>query len=81
MEKIKLPSQNYTFALVRERLASGALIIIMRGYRRWVSAIQELEAQMNNTVFEAINPQCPHVSRGNLPSGIFDKICDRLCSI
>ena len=38
---IKLPSQNYTFALVRERLANGALIIVMRGYKLWVKKSQK----------------------------------------
>jgi hypothetical protein len=75
---LKLPSQHYTFALVRERLASGAIIIVMRGYRFWVSAVPELATHMNQTVFRTKNPQCTYITRGNLPEGIFDKICGRL---
>jgi hypothetical protein len=78
---IKLPSQNYTFALVRERLASGAIIIVTRGYGRWVSEIPELAGQMNRTVFCTNSHQCSYITRRNLPVGVFDKICDRLSSI
>jgi len=75
---IKLQSQNYTFALVRERLANEALIIVMRGYSLWVKQIPELAAKMNHTVFRAKNPLCNYASRRNLPSGVFEKICLRL---
>lgn len=78
---LRIPSQNYTFALVRERLVSGAIIIIMRGYRLWVAEIPELETHMNQTVFRTKNPQCTYITRGNLTDGLFDKIRDRLCSI
>jgi hypothetical protein len=77
---IKLPSQTYTFALVRERLANGALIIVMRGYKLWVKRIPEIAAQMNRTVFRAKNPRCIYASRSNLPDGVFDKIRARLYS-
>jgi hypothetical protein len=78
---IRLPSQDYTFALVRERLASGAIIIVMRGYRYWVSAVPELATQMNQTVFRTSNPICSYITRPNLPSGVFDKICAHLRSV
>jgi hypothetical protein len=75
---INLPSQSYTFGLVRERLVSGAVIIIMRGYRLWVSAVPELATQMGKTVFRTKNPQCTYITRGNLSDGLFGKICGRL---
>lgn len=77
---IRLPSQNYTFALVRERLASGAIIIVMRGYRLWVSEITELAAQINRTVFRTNSAQSSYITSRNLPDGVFDSICARLRS-
>lgn len=78
---IRLPSQGYTFALVRERLASGAIIIVTRNYPLWVSAIPELAAKLNLTVFLTNTPRRAYISRGNLSAGVFDKICERLCSV
>lgn len=77
---IRLPSQGYTFALVRERLASSAIFIVMRGYRLWVSEVPELATQMNQTVFRTNSSQSSYITRRNLPDGVFDKICDRLRS-
>lgn len=78
---IRLPSQGYTFALVRERLASGALIIVTRAYPLWISAIPELTTKLNKTVFLMNNRRRTIISRGNLSAGVFDKICARLCSV
>lgn len=76
---VRLPSQGYTFALVRERLAGGALVIVTRAYPLWVSAVPELAAGLNRTVFLTNNPRRTTISRGNLPSGVFEKICESLC--
>lgn len=78
---IRLPSQEYTFSLVRERLAGGALIIVTRAYPLWVFAIPELAAKLNHTVFLTNIARSTTISRGNLPVGVFDKICERLCNV
>lgn len=75
---VRLPSQRYTFALVRERLARGALIIVTRAYPLWISAVPELVAGLNRTVFVTNNPRRTTISRGNLSAGVYEKICERL---
>ncbi len=39
---LRLPSQQYTFQLVRLAIARSALIILSRGKRLWLGAVPEL---------------------------------------
>jgi hypothetical protein len=78
---IRLPSQNYTFALVRKHLARDALFVIARGYELWVSAVPELTPQLNRSVFLTNSKRNITISRRNLSHGVFEKICKRLCFV
>jgi hypothetical protein len=69
---IRLPSQNYTFDLLRRALkikdCKKPVIVVTRGYELWVGAVPEL---LNyNKAFRTNSKQCSHVSKGNLsPEG------------
>ena len=78
---IRLPSQSYTFALVKERLASGALIIVTRGLENWVLAVPELGARFYQTVFRTKSRQNTAITLRNLPDGVFDRICERITTL
>lgn len=70
----RLPSQGYQFALVREALARGALIVVTRGLSLWLGAVPELAAQLDRTVLLSRNPQRVSISPGNLPEGGFARV-------
>lgn len=70
----RLPSQEYQFALVREALARGALIVVTRGLSLWLGAVPELAAQCDRTVLLSRNPQRVSISPGNLPEGGFARV-------
>ena len=76
--KLRLPSQGYTFSLVRNGLARNALIIVTRNLELWASAVPELISRVNDTVFCLRNPQCSYYTEPNLPRGIYKKIVDKL---
>jgi hypothetical protein len=38
-----LPSQQYSFGLVRSAMARGASIVLTRGHKRWLGAMKDLE--------------------------------------
>ncbi len=65
-----LPSQQYTFGLIRAAIARRAIFVVMRGFRIWSSLIPELrEARLHRL----LNPQNAAISPGNCPE-IFDEI-------
>lgn len=70
-----LPSQAYTFALVRHAIARSALVVVMRSYDDWVSAVPELSQAAN--VHTLKNWRNVTVGPGNCPTG-FDEIVERL---
>jgi hypothetical protein len=39
---LSLPSQQYSFGLVRNAIKRGAVIILTRGQRRWENAVEDL---------------------------------------
>lgn len=69
---IRLPSQAYTFELVRYALKRSAMIIITRGYKTWVGAIPELLE--NKNVIETNNQQCAYITERNLPPNQFKRM-------
>ena len=69
-----LPSQGF-FALVREAVAAGKPIVIMRGNQRWRSAVPELDRAR---VIKLRNPRTPSVSPGNMDSDDFCELIRRL---
>lgn len=71
-----LPSQEYSFYLVREAMKRNDIIVGMRSLRLWLSQIPELENYDN--FFALINPQNPAVSPSNCPPGSYQKIIEAL---
>ena len=75
---LRLPSQSYTFELVRSALERDALIVVTRGMQLWLGAVPALRTKLNSTVFETKNRRRPYISERNLPSGAFKKILGAL---
>jgi hypothetical protein len=74
-ERLKLPSQQYSFDLVRQAVSRGAVIVIMRGKRFWVAAVPELLDY--GRLFGLNSWQAAYISPGNCPTG-FERICEAL---
>lgn len=66
-----LPSQRFSFQLVREAVTRGKAIVIMRARRRWLEAVPELTRY---PYYELRNPQAVYVSAGNMQPGAFDQL-------
>lgn len=64
--RLHVPSQNYTFFLVRKAIQRNALIIFFRSVRPWRLAVPELNGYSRLAVVG--NVQKPYLSRGNLPN-------------
>lgn len=62
----RLPSQEYSFHLVRQAMVREAEIVIMRSVNLWIAAVPELANY--SRVHRGSNPRAPFVSRGNLKS-------------
>lgn len=62
-----LPSQQYSFDLVKAAVRRGSIIVAMRRWRQWVGAVPELETYEN--VLHPNSRQCAYISPGNYPSG------------
>jgi hypothetical protein len=76
---LRLPSQEYTFALVRAALAADALFVVTRGLDLWIGAVPQLRAHLHKRVFRTRNRQRAFVSAGNLlGDSAFDMLCERL---
>jgi hypothetical protein len=69
-----LPSQHYSFHLVREAIRRGALMIMLRGKRGWLTQVPELVGYPFYTLNSA---QSGVISPRNLPAG-FDDIVKAL---
>lgn len=70
-----LPSQNYSFNLVRKAMERKAEIVVMRSDALWINAIPELANYKH--LHCAANPRSPYLSRGNL-KGSFNTVAQRL---
>lgn len=77
--QIRLPSQAYTFSLVRNGLARNALFIVARNLELWTSAVPELLSRVNDTVYCLNNRRSSYYTERNLPPGCYKKIVERLC--
>jgi hypothetical protein len=62
-----LPSQHYSFHLVRAAIARNAVIIQMRSQRQWFEVIPELRSYSN--YFMLNNVQQVYVTPNNCPEG------------
>lgn len=61
---VTLPSQDYVFHQLASALASGAVVVGLRGRRLWSTAVPELVDRPN--VWWASNPRAPSVSELNI---------------
>lgn len=71
----RLPSQEYSFGLVRQAMDRGAEVVIMRSVNLWFRAVPELASY--NRLHRGANPRAPFLSRGNLKSS-YQVIAQRL---
>lgn len=69
--KIRVPSQAYSFSLVRAALRREALIVLMRAERLWLETIPELAAYRR--LFRLRSRQNVVLSAANCPDG-FDAV-------
>ena len=76
---IRLPSESYTFSLVRRAIERDALFIVARSFKVWLLAIPELEEHhRSKRIYECINKRRPFISENNLPSGVFKKVVETI---
>ena len=73
----RLPSQEYSFYLVRRAMARGAEIVVMRSASLWLSGVPELATYAH--LHRGTNPRAPFVSLGNLKSA-YQVVAERLRS-
>jgi len=71
---LRLPSQEYTFSIVRAGIRRGAIFIITRNYRLWISAVPELHGQLNKTVYVLNNPRSSYLTDTNLPRNVYPQL-------
>lgn len=69
--RLRLPSQEYGFELVRNALVREAVIVVMRGWKFWKEAVPELEGYSRRYALR--NVQNVTISPGNCPEG-FEEI-------
>jgi len=70
--KLVLPSQEYSFSLVRRAIEHKATIIIMRSKRIWFEAVPELNGY--GRLYQLRNARSPYISPRNCPDG-FEHMC------
>jgi hypothetical protein len=77
--KIVLPSQRYSFDLVRKTIEMQKIIIVMRSKQFWLEAVPELASY---DYVQLSNVQTPWISRKNLtplnPPGAYERVAAAL---
>ena len=79
--KLRLPSQDYSAWLVRQAVARGTLVVVMRAKRYWVDRVPELQAYAEaqpRSVVALNNPQNVTISHRNLPEGVFTTLVNAI---
>jgi hypothetical protein len=74
---LSLPSQAYTFELLRAALRRGAYVVVMRARRLWLQSVPELASYSSSHVRVIKNPRNPALSPANLGSA-FREVCEIL---
>ncbi len=77
---IRLPSQTYTFSLVRNFIKQGSIIIVTRGIQLWAAAVPEIMKGLGKSVFITNNPQSAYITKNNLPNNSYEKIVAAICA-
>jgi hypothetical protein len=70
-----LPSQQYSFALVRQAIDEGKEIVITRSRKLWIDAVPDLARY---PYIEVRNPRSPYLTNANLTEGGFERLCQAL---
>ncbi len=72
--RCEVPSQQYTFRLVRGAIERGAVIVLMRRgqLRRWQDKVSELNGYGNLILLR--NPQMPSISPRNCEVGDYERV-------
>lgn len=65
--RVRLPSQEYTFHLLRAAMRRRAVVILTRGERLWGSAVPELLTYSN--LYHTNNRRVASISARNCPAG------------
>jgi hypothetical protein len=68
-----LPSQRFTFGLVRRACEQGRLMVVLRGERYWLKAVPRLS---KHGYVMARSPLCGHVSPRNLGQHGFGQVLE-----
>jgi hypothetical protein len=63
----RVPSQEFSFHLVRAAMSRGALVLLMRARKYWLGEIPELATYANLLTLR--NVQSPYLSERNCPGG------------
>lgn len=71
----RVPSQEYSFYLVRQAILRGAEIVIMRSQKLWLTAVPELANY--SRLHLGSNPRASFISRGNLKAS-YGVVLERL---
>jgi hypothetical protein len=75
-----LPSQEFTFGLVRRAVENGTIILVMRQWKSWSATVPELITSAGQRVFENPNPRQAAISRRNLGDATFDAVLEAVGS-
>lgn len=70
-----LPSQHFTFGLLRSAIKQGSLIVVMRSEQQWLASVPELR-QVHYLRLK--NVRRPFFSPGNMPPGTFERLVEAL---
>ena len=70
---VTLPSQRYSFGLVRAAIERAATIVVLRGRRSWTVAVPEL---LEADVVFSDNPRVGAISPGTLGEDSFNRVVD-----
>jgi hypothetical protein len=73
---LRLPSQHFSFELLRRAMRRDALVLCMRGYRYWCGAVPELATYAG--LLRPKNPRSATLSAGNLGSEGFTRVLGAL---
>jgi hypothetical protein len=72
----RLPSQDFAFGLVQRAIDRGAVIVVMRGWKRWCAAVPGLSDYPHG--YQNPNPRQATVSRPNIGVVAFEALVSAL---
>lgn len=70
-----LPTQQYTFGLLKDAIREGKMIVMMRSEQLWLASVPEFR-QVHYVLLK--NVRRPFCSPGNMPPGAFERLVDAL---